>query len=165
MRRIVQTMLAASVAVSLLFTLGACSTLQGIGSVVFGGEVPKNYLDDARKAYAVALAGWESVQLGIEKYGTKPDCPPGQFIGCRNAAAWAVIKPIQHKVSLLIESTRPVVKAGSNDVQLLVGVASAVYDAQQALVNADPTFKAVVPPPPAPSPPAAVATRVPAPSN
>lgn len=72
------------------------------------------------------------VQGLILMYGHLPPCGPGLVV-CRSSKAWPVIQAIELKTTSFLTSAEPLIRAGSDDVELLLSLPAIVFDAQAAI--------------------------------
>jgi hypothetical protein len=125
------------VSVVLALPLAGCAGTLKLVADTFGVDVvPENVQQKAYKAASVSFTAWEAVQDGVLRYGKLPPCDATHKILCRNEEAWQKIKEIEKKTSDTLVSTKPIIEAGTDDVQLLMAIPAVVYDAQAAIEGA-----------------------------
>jgi hypothetical protein len=128
---------------------GCASILQGAADVAGVDVVSESAKQKAFKAAKIAFVAWGGplCEIGDLKlttckaggiqglalmYRDLPLCRPG-IVVCYHQEAWDQIKVITRKTTAFLASAEPLIRAGSNDVELLLSLPGAVYDAQAAI--------------------------------
>ncbi len=120
--------------VALCLVLAGCqSTLQFAADTFDVEIVPAKVQQNAYKAAAVSFTAWEGVQGLVEKTGHLPRCTEAVKFLCVSQNAWNHIKEIELRTSATLQSLRPAVEAGTDDVALLMSIPAIVHDAQEAI--------------------------------
>lgn len=136
MKHLIRTLGIASALVITLWIGGCASTLQFTADTLGVDVISESVQTKAYKAASVSFTAWEGVQRAIEIYGHLPPCQTGGPLVCRSAKAWAKIRTIEAQTSATLLAAKPLIEAGSNDVDLLMSLPAAVYDAQAAFLAA-----------------------------
>lgn len=125
------------IAVSLALGIAGCaSTLSFVADTFDVEVVPDSVKAQAYKAANVSFVAWEHVQLLMLEYGRLPKCVDQGPVLCRSDRAWAKIKDIDFRTTAALNATRPIIEAGTDDVQLLMAVPALVHDAKKAFEEA-----------------------------
>lgn len=122
--------------VALSTALAGCGpTLQLAADTIGVDVVTNDVVQSARKTAFVSFTTWERIQDGIKRYGRLQPCVDnGQpKILCRDPETWKFIQEKERQVSGVLEAARPLIEAGSNDVQLLMSIPQVVQEAQIAI--------------------------------
>lgn len=173
-----QAFLKCAIAV-LALSLASCQSTLQLAADTFGVDVvPETVQQKARKAAKVALTAWSGAILpgcettaqprrpaeecigGLQKliyeYGRLDPCGPDAPYICRSSKAWPFIQAKERQVSGVIASAEPLIDAEGGDVELLLSIPDAIYDAQAAIRGAMTAPQSVpdvpgmiAPPPPA----------------
>lgn len=138
-----------AIALTGLLLSGCASTLQFVADTAGVDVVSESAKQKAYKAAKIAFVAWGGplcqvgdltlpsckaggVQGLILLYGKLPPCSTGIFV-CRSSKAWPVIKDIERRTSMTLAAAEPLIRAGSDDVELLLSLPAAVFDAQAAI--------------------------------
>lgn len=126
---------ATALVIGLSLSLTACSTIGRIAESVGVDVIPASVQQKALKSAYVAFTAWEGIQGGVKVYGHLPPCVTGGPIVCKSSRAWLKIRAIEKQMTAYIQTTRPLIEAGSTDVEQLLAISETVYDAK-ALIDA-----------------------------
>lgn len=135
MRHLVKGMISTYAIIALLWLGGCASTLQWTADTLGVEVVSTETRQGAYKAASITFAAWNSVQKGALIYGKLPPCTSetAPSLLCRSDQAWAKIQSITHNTTLVLDASRPVIASGDSDIETLLALPSAVYDAQAAI--------------------------------
>ena len=136
MRATVRVLFTASALTVALWLGGCASTLSFVADTFDVEVVPQTVKAKAYKAANVSFVAWEHVQLLMLEYGRLPPCGEGAPVVCRSAKAWAKIKELEATTSATLQASRPLIEAGTDDVQLLMAIPATVNDAKAAFEKA-----------------------------
>ena len=138
MRAHLRVLLTASfLTIALGVGLSGCASILKFTADTFEVDVVSQTVQQkAYKAASVAFTAWEGIQGSIKIYGRLAPCVTDGPIICRSSKAWNKIKAIELKTTNTLQAARPLIEAGSNDVDLLMSIPSVVYDAQTAFNEA-----------------------------
>lgn len=132
MRRVVNTLLTASVAV----VVTACALLQP-----FGRD------DEARRVAKVTLAAYEAAQQAILIYGRLPTCDAEADVVrlCKDAKVWARIKAVEKAATTAIAEASPVLNGTEADAGRLLAALTAIENVKSAIGEAHAKLKGAGP--------------------
>lgn len=138
MKTEIRTLFTASAAVIVLaLGLSGCASVLKFTADTFEVDVVSQSVQTkAYKAASVAFTAWEGIQGAIKVYGRLAPCVTDGPLVCRSSTAWQKIKMIELRTTNTLQAARPLIEAGTDDVELLMSIPAVVYDAQKEVTNA-----------------------------